>query len=131
MSEENITSGNANWTPPDSYNQLNGQQDVPNSMGAFVLGIVAICLSPICCCYGNFIAIILSIIGLILASMGIKEYNANPGKFSEKSFKKAKTGRLLSIIALVVGLLITIVFVVLIAIGSSPTDYEELMRKYK
>lgn len=131
MSEENITSGNANWTPPQSSNQLNGQQDVPNSMGAFVLGIVAICLSPICCCYGNFIAIILSIIGLVLASIGIKDYKANPEKFNEKSFKRAKTGRLLSIIALVVGILITVLFVIMIAVGSSPTDYDELMREFK
>jgi uncharacterized membrane protein len=132
MENNNENQGSTNWTPPESSTPNVGlQQPVPNSMGAFVLGIVSLVLVPICCCYGQFIALITSIIGLVLALGAIKKYNENPSLYDEKSFKRAKTGKLLSIIALVLAVLFVVLTIVLVAMGTSPDEYKDLMDKYK
>jgi SNF family Na+-dependent transporter len=121
--------GNANWTSP-SVNT--NQQPVPNSMGAFVLGIVSICTSIIlCCCYGYIIGLITSIIGLVLANGAMKAYNQNPDAYTEASFRKAKNGRLISIIGLILSLIIillVIVAVVLQATGNMPEGFEQYQK---
>lgn len=122
---------NSNWTPPTG-GQGAGQQPVPNATGAFVLGIVSLCLNVLCCCYGEFPALICAIIGLILGGGAMKAYNENPSAYDEKSFRRAKTGRMLSIIGLIVAIVLIIVFIILIATGSaSQYNYERMMREYR
>lgn len=121
--------GNANWTSPSGNT---AQQPVPNSMGAFVLGIVSICTSILlCCCYGYIIGLVTSIIGLVLASGAMKAYNQNPTAYTEASFRKAKNGKLLSIIGLILSLiiiLVVIVAMVLTATGNMPEGFEQYQR---
>lgn len=126
--ENNETS--SNWNQPSGTQ--GGQQPVPNAMGAFVLGIISLCMNALCCCYGEFPALVLGIIGFVLGNGAIKAYNANPGNYDEKSFRKAKTGKMLSMIGMIVAIVLIIVFIILIASGSANSyNYEEMLRRMK
>nr|MBA3683240.1 hypothetical protein [Bacteroidota bacterium] len=70
--------GNVNM----NTNYSNGSQNIPNSVGVLVLGILSICFFW---CYG-IPAIIMAIIALVLASGAEKEYQNNPGKYSLASY---------------------------------------------
>src|SRR5687768_9235213 len=93
---------------PDSFqnnwNQLPQQgKDLPGSLASMILGIVAlVCSTVLNCCYfiGVFPGLITSIVGLVLGSKAMKLYNAEPGVYSEKSYKNAKAGKIMSLIAL-------------------------------
>jgi hypothetical protein len=96
-------------------NFSNGTQNVPNSVAVLVLGIVSICF---CWCYG-VISLITSIIALVLASSGEKEYQANPGKYTLASYKNLRAGRICAIIGLcLVGVGIILVVLYILLIGS-------------
>ncbi len=84
------------------------QKDLPNAVGALVLGIVSIVGTF---CYGmGFIA---GIVGLILAITAGKEAEKNPGLYTEKSIKNAKTGKILSLIGLGIVVFLILIFVVI------------------
>jgi hypothetical protein len=122
--------GNVNWQPPEPPEGNQGQRpkELPNAVGAFVMGIISLCLSPICCCYGNFIALVLSIIGLVLANGSLTVYQKDPWAYNEKHYKQAKSGRLLNTIALIVSSFITLIFIIMLATGNSPTNYDDLFK---
>jgi len=119
---------NSSWSTPNELNK----QNLPNSTGAFVLGIVSICSAIIlCCCYGYIIGLITSIIGLVLGNGAMKTYRVEPGRYTEASFRKAKNGRMLSIIGLVTSLLIialVVLLLVLKATGNLPDEFEKYDR---
>lgn len=73
-----------------------GNQNVPNSIGALVLGILSIVFFW---CYG-IISIILGIIALVLASQGERLYSANPQLYTLASYKNLKAGKICAIIGL-------------------------------
>ncbi|RRJ90958.1 DUF4190 domain-containing protein [Paenimyroides tangerinum] len=74
------------------------QQNLPNSTPVLVMGILSILT---CCCYG--VGVVLSIIGLVLASKDLKLYNANPSQY--KSASTLNTGKILCIIGLILSIL--------------------------
>ena len=95
-------------------NFSNGTQNIPNSVGVLVLGILSICFFW---CYGIF-SIIMAIISLVLASGAEKEYQNNPGKYSLASYKNVRAGKICAIIALsLVGLGIVVVVLVIAFAG--------------
>jgi|GEM_PF-4547736 len=102
---------------------------VPNSNGAFVLGILSlISTTVLCICYGFIVGLILSIIGLVLSGSARREYDARPGTYDPKSYQKAKTGRLLNMIGLIISILMTIVMGTLIYMGLNgqlPPEFQE------
>ena len=105
-------------TPQSNFNSQNtnfsgGTQPVPNSVGALVLGILSIVF---CWCYG-ILAIILGIIGIVLANQGEKAYNENPGVYSLASYKNLKAGKVCAIIGLSLGALMIILVVVAVIIN--------------
>lgn len=126
----NQTPGNPNWQPPDPPPGIEEEEkelkELPNAIGAFVLGIIALCCCPICCCYGNFVALVLSIIGLVLANGCLAEYQTDPWGYIEKHYKYAKSARLLNLIALIASALITLVFIIMVIMGNSPTAYNNM-----
>lgn len=81
------------------------QQNLPNATAVLVLGILSIIG---CCCYG-VVGVILAIIALVLANKDLKLYNANPSQY--KSISALNTGKILSII----GLVLSIIYLLLIA----------------
>lgn len=70
------------------------QQKLPNSTLILVLGILSIIG---CCFYG--IGIIIGIVALVLAAKATTLYNENPDMYS--GYQNVKTGRILSIIGIV------------------------------
>ncbi len=124
--------GNPNWQPPDpppgEENKYPKLKELPNASVSFVLGIISLGLCPICCCYGNFVGLILSIIGLILANRSLAKYQADPWVYIEKHYKYAKWGRLLNVIALIASAIITIIFIIMVFNGSSPANYQEIFK---
>ncbi|MDP3556931.1 MAG: CCC motif membrane protein [Bacteroidota bacterium] len=98
----------------------NGYQNVPNSVGVLVLGILSICF---CWCYG-IVSIITAIVALVLASTAEKEYQANPGKYSLASYKNVKAGKICAIIGLcLVGLGILLLIAYVLLVGSIASSF--------
>lgn len=82
--------------------QPSSQQPLPNATASLVLGI----LSIVMCGLG----VILGIIGLVLANKDIVLYKNNSGVYSESSFNNTKTGRICSIIGIVLSSLFILVY---------------------
>ena len=111
---------------PKTYNTnidpnfSNGTQNIPNSVGVFVLGILSVCF---CWCYG-IVSIITAIIALVLASAAEREYQANPGKYSLASYKNVKAGKTCAIIGLcLVGLGVLCLIVYVLIVGSLASSF--------
>lgn len=94
--------------PVQNFNQFGGQQVLPNSIGALVLGILSIVF---CWCYG-LLAVIMGIIAIVLANQGEKLYNVNPQAYTLSSFKNLKAGKVCGIIGLSLGALYIICIIV-------------------
>ncbi len=73
------------------------QIQLPNSSGVLAMGIISIVGF---CCIGGLVGVTLGIIALVLGNNAIKEYSDNPEKFTEKSYKNAKSGRVCAIIGI-------------------------------
>lgn len=71
--------------------------DLPNGTTSLVLGILSISM---CYCWGT-VGLVLAIIGLSLGVKAVSLYNANPGVYSEGSYKNANSGKICSIIGLI------------------------------
>jgi hypothetical protein len=84
--------------------------NIPNSGGILSLGILSIL--SFCCC-GGFLAPILSIIALVMASKALKAYHQNPDYYTISSLNNIKAGKITAIIGLVFAgfFLIYIIFV--------------------
>jgi hypothetical protein len=91
-----------------NFNQFNGPQVVPNSVGVLVLGILSIVF---CWCYG-ILAIILGIIAIVLANQGEKVYQLNPQGYTLSSYKNLKAGKICAIIGLSLGAVYIIALIV-------------------
>ena len=105
-----------------------GQQNLPNSTVALVLGILAL---PACCFYGIF-GLIFGIIAWVLGAGDVKKYQLNPGVYTESSFKNAKAGKICGMIATILSILF-IVVVVLVVAGAitNPEAYDRFFRGFK
>ena len=138
MDDQNYGTGNTNWTPPYQTNQPTPVGSVPNSKGAFVLGIISLCVSTVCCCcYGSFAGLITSIIGLVLGNKAIRTYEENPNMYDEKSYRKAKTGKTLNIIGLIISLIVSAIIIVYLFLAFThqlppelQDSFDDRMRKY-
>ena len=99
------------------------QQKLPNAIAVLILGIISI----VTCCYG-IPGIILSIIGLVLYGKDKKLYDQNPTFYS--NYDNLKTGRILCIIGLALGILSAIYFIALINyFGWETLSNPELMQE--
>lgn len=74
---------------------------LPNSTGVLVMGILSIVC--FCCLAAGLVGITLGILALVLGNKAIKEYSDAPDKYTEKSFKNAKAGRICGIVGLSLG----------------------------
>lgn len=101
----------ANPNPPAFPEKL------PNSTLVLVLGIISIIT---CICYGQ--GLILGIVNLVLARNTSRMYHANPERYSGHG--DVKLGRILSII----GIVLSLVFLVMIIVSFFYMDQEFLNR---
>lgn len=100
-------------TQPNMYANTggNGSMPTPNSQAVLILGI----LSLVLCC-ASVVSTILSIIALVLAASGEREYKLNPQAYTLTSYKNLRTGRTCAIIGLCLSLLAIIWYIVYVVI---------------
>jgi len=79
----------------------NNKLELPGARSSLVLGILSISM---CYCWG-IVGLVLSIIGLSSGVKAINAYSANPGVYTEGSLKNANSGKVCSIIGLVLSLM--------------------------
>ncbi|UOU96822.1 hypothetical protein MUU74_09975 [Chryseobacterium daecheongense] len=96
-------------------------QKLPNATTVLILGIVAILGS--CCCNG-IIGVICGLIGMNLYNKDNTLYLANPGQYTD--YNNLKTGRILCIIGLVIGVLSLIWFIYVISTGGWDAYMEQM-----
>ena len=101
------------------------KQKLPHSQGALILGIVSIITA--CCCYG-IVGVILGFIGLNESKKAMAIHNEIPELYRGKG--NADTGRITSIIGIVIGIVITLLYIYLFTLGKDSEwmeQYREMM----
>lgn len=106
----------------ESYEQTL-KQKLPADPLALILGILSI---PLCCCYG-VPGVILGVIGMVTANKSQKLFDDNPAMYDAKSLSNVKTGRILSIVGIVLGLIYLAIVIFMLATG----QYDGMMDEYK
>jgi hypothetical protein len=96
--------------PNGGYNGL--QQTLPNATIVLVLGILSILT---CCCYG-IIGLVLGIVAMVLSKKDRAAYAANPGAYTEGSYKNLNAGRVCAIIGLILNIIYLLLTIICIAI---------------
>ena len=93
-------------------NPETSKRDLPNATASLILGIISVVgvFS-----YG-FVGIVCGIIGLVLANKDRKLYQTAPEFYSTASFKTSNTGRICSIIGLIISS-IAFIIVSIIVLG--------------
>lgn len=86
---------------------------LPADPSAMTLGIIALCITVVGFCCGPiaFIAVILSIIGLVSANKSMREYQLNPDAYDIRSKSNVSTGRILSIVGLCLSGLVSLFWI--------------------
>ncbi len=79
------------------------QPPLPNATVVLVMGILSIVICGI--------GVVLGIIGIVLANKDLALYRNNPGVYSEASFNNTKTGRICSIIGIILSSLIIVFYI--------------------
>ena len=97
------------------------KQKLPHSQSALILGIVSIITA--CCCYG-VPGFILGLIGINEAKKAKAVYEKNPDMYT--GLNNAETGRITSIIGIVIGGLAVLWLIYIISTGK----YGEMMDQY-
>jgi hypothetical protein len=88
---------------------------LPNSNTILMLGIFSIVIG-FCCGMFALVGLVLGIVALSLAPKAIETYQANPGKYTESSFKNINAGKICAIIGVVISGLLLLVGIVYLAI---------------
>ena len=95
----------------NDYDSNVPKTDLPNATAILILGIVSI---PTCCCYG-IVGLICSIIALVLAKSANNLYAADPGKYTESSYKNMNAGKVCALVGISLSTLVILFYVWLIA----------------
>jgi uncharacterized membrane protein len=98
------------------------KEKLPYSQSALIFGILSILTA---CCCGGFIGLIFGLIGLSNSKKAIAIHFENPEMYD--GINNANTGRITSIIGLVIGSISTIWLVYLLSSG----EYEIMMEQYQ
>jgi hypothetical protein len=89
---------------------------LPNSSAILMLGIFSIVIA-FCCGIFAMVGLILGIVALALAPKAIEMYNAEPGKYTESSFKNVSAGKICAIIGVAVSGLLMLIGLMYLAIA--------------
>ena len=94
---------------------MNGK--LPADPVSMTLAIIAVCLMVICCCFGGtYVALVLSIIGFILAVNSIKKYNEAPHNYSADSYRKVNNAKTFNLVLMIIsGVLVVLGILSLVA----------------
>ncbi len=119
MENNNENTGGANWTPP-AGSIGGGAAELDGASASQIMGIIGLVLSLCTGC--GIVGFVLSIIAFVKGKNAVAAYEANPSGYSEKSYKQAKTGKLLGIIGLILGIVVIalgIVYVVVVGVAGA------------
>lgn len=86
------------------------KRDLPNATTILVLGILSLVF---CWCYG-IIGLVLGIIAVAMSGTPRKAYLAEPGLYTESSYKNINAGRICGIIAICLSVLVMFFFILVI-----------------
>lgn len=104
---------------------------------ALIFGIISLVIVFLGCCCGVFAlaSFALSIVGIVVANKGLREYNNAPDEYSYNSKNNVFIGKILSIISLVISSIYVIIFIIyFIVVGTVLTGgalKEAFKEKYK
>lgn len=99
------------------------KQKLPNATAVLVLGVLSVLGT---CCYG--FGIVFSIVALILFTIDVKKYKANPDLYS--NYSNLNVGRILAIISLVISVLfISMIVWFIMQIGLENFQDEEALQQ--
>lgn len=91
---------------------------LPNASTILILGIFSIVIA--CCCpIFGFIGLVLGIVALAISPKAIELYNANPGKYTESSYKNVSAGKICAIIGVIISGMLMIIGIIYAAIAGS------------
>lgn len=105
-----------NWNTGNT-NFAQGNQELKGGQPSLILGIIGLVLSLLTCGYCGFIGFILSIIAFVKGKNAVVEYESNPGAYAEQGYKNAKTGKVLGLIGIIIGVLAIIGFIIIMVTG--------------
>jgi len=100
---------------------------LPNASAILMLGIFSIVIA--CCCpIFSLVGLVLGIVALALSPKTIEMYTANPGKYTESSFKNVSAGKICAIIGVVITGMLMLIGIVYVAIvgGAIWTIFDKL-----
>ena len=98
------------------------KEKLPHSQAALILGISSIITA--CCCYG-VVGIILGVIGIMQANKAVAVHNQDPDLYT--GINNANTGKTTSIIGVVLGVIVVIVYLYILNSG----QYDIIMEQYQ
>lgn len=76
---------------------------LPADPTSMTLAIIALCVFIICCCFGGtYAALVLSIIGLVLANGSIRKYNESPQDYDPNSLRKVQSAKTFNLVMLII-----------------------------
>ncbi len=98
------------------------KEKLPHSQAALILGISSIITA--CCCYG-VVGIILGVIGIMQANKAVAVHNQDPDLYT--GINNANTGKTTSVIGVVLGVIVVIVYLYILNSG----QYDIIMEQYQ
>lgn len=89
----------AHYVPPGGYQPVNHgafgiPTEVPGAGTAQICGIIGLVL------FFNVIGIVCNIIAIVKGNSAMNDFNNYPGRYTEASFRKARSGRICGIVGL-------------------------------
>lgn len=96
----------------DNRNLYDSKIELPNANVVLALGIISIVG---CCCYG-VVGIVCAIIALVMAKSATNLYLADPGKFTESSYKNLNAGKICAWIGLIPSVIYILLLIGLIIV---------------
>jgi magnesium-transporting ATPase (P-type) len=91
---------------------------LPNATISLVMGILSIVICGV--------GLVLGIIGLVMANKDLALFNNQPGVYSVQSFNNTKTGRICSIIGIILSALFIIIYagILIFAFSTNMNDFK-------
>lgn len=107
-----------------NFSHFEVKEKLPNATPVIILGVLSIIT---CCCYG-IVSMLLGGIGIYLANKDTALYNKNPNAYT--NFNNIKTGKVLCIIGIVLGVIYLIMVAWMISyFGWETMQDQELMQE--
>jgi M penetrans paralogue family 26 len=89
---------------------------LPNATTSLIMGILSIVICGI--------GVVMGIIGVVMANKDLKLYNNNPGMYSDASLGHTKTGKICSIIGIILSGFIIVLYIGIFIFAFIANDFK-------